>query len=112
MALLESELLLSVDAAENRFRFFVMELHASDDGRVEVRRRWGRVGTDGCQRVEVFDSEAEARVEWERLLRRRASRGYEVAEGGELRAAERLLAWERERRRCPWQLAFSAAAGF
>jgi len=112
VTVLETSLLLSVDVDENRFRFFAIELRERDDGVVEIRRRWGRVGTDGRVGVEVFEDEAQARAAWDALLRRRVKRGYVSAASADLRAARRLLAWHRSRRRDPRQLAFPLAAGF
>lgn len=111
MAVLERRLLLSVEADENRFRFFAMELHERTEG-AEIRRRWGRVGTDGRAGVEVFDDEASARRAWQRLLRRRARRGYVIASDDDLRTARRQLAWRRSVKRAPRQLAFPVASGF
>jgi len=112
VSVLDTCLLLSVDAEENRFRFFAIELRARDDGAAEIRRRWGRVGTDGRVDVEVFEDEAQARIAWDALVRRRERRGYVAAATADLRTARRLLAWHRSRRLSPRQLAFPVAAGF
>lgn len=112
MTALATSLLLSVDVDANRFRFFAVELHPRDCGGAEIRRRWGRVGTEGRVGVEVFTDVDAARAAWEALLRRREKRGYTVATEAELRSARRLLAWRRSFRREPWQLTFPAAVGF
>jgi len=109
---IESELLLSVDAGRNRFRFFVVELRELDDGRVELARRWGRVGASGRTEIEVYEDEEAARVAWDNLLERRAKRGYASAEEEDLSDARRLLAWLRSARRHPRQLAFPVGVGF
>lgn len=49
-------ILLSVDVEANRFRFFVVELRAREDGSAELHRRWGRIGTDGRRGVEHFST--------------------------------------------------------
>lgn len=67
----------SVDAADNRFRFFVIELWAPPVGTgAALRKRWGRIGTDGRSEVLYFDDVAGAEHYAEVLLRRRLKRGY------------------------------------
>jgi predicted DNA-binding WGR domain protein len=83
----------SVDAAGNRFRFFVLEVWAPPVGTgAAVRKRWGRIGTEGRDEVLYFDDLPGAEHYAEVLLRRRRKRGYvEVTP-----SAWRLLALEAE----------------
>lgn len=71
----------SVDPERNRFRFFVVELWAPPVGTgAAVRKRWGRIGTEGRSETLYFDELAGAQHYAEVLLRRRRKRGYvEVA---------------------------------
>lgn len=67
----------SVDPSENRFRFFVVELWAPPIGKgAAVRKRWGRIGTEGRSETLYFDELAGAQHYAEVLLRRRRKRGY------------------------------------
>jgi len=67
----------SVDAAGNRFRFFVIELWAPPVGTgAALRKRWGRIGTEGRSDILYFDELAGAEHYAEVLLRRRRKRGY------------------------------------
>ena len=74
--------LVSVEAATNRFRFFVVELRAGAGGGATLLKRWGRVGTAGRRVAERFDNAAAADEAYAALLEKRARRGYvEAGEG-------------------------------
>ncbi|MCE9667170.1 WGR domain-containing protein [Myxococcus stipitatus] len=46
--------------------------------------KWGRIGTEGQEKTQSFDSEEAARKEYEKLIREKEKKGYElVGEGGE-----------------------------
>lgn len=111
MALLDTVTFLSVDAAANRFRFFVLELHVSGAA-AEIRWRWGRLGTPGREGAESYESEVAARDAWDDKRSHRVRRGYVEAVPSDVLAARRLLAWTRIQRRDPSQLAFPVAVGF
>ncbi len=73
----------SVDAAGNRFRFFIVELWAPPVGSgAALRKRWGRIGTEGQSDTLYFDGVDGAKHYAEVLLRRRRKRGY-VEVGGD-----------------------------
>lgn len=57
------DLLLSLDPARNRFRFFRVELSVCLSGAVELHRQWGRVGTEG-RAIEPYPTLAEADHSW------------------------------------------------
>lgn len=92
-------ILLSVDPEANRFRFFVVELYALDDGSAELHRRWGRIGTDGRHSVEHFSTVRLAEAARAELIERRRRRGYVRADLGAARERPRngldsLVTWE------------------
>jgi len=71
----------SVNAGSNRFRFFIVELWAPPVGvGAALRKRWGRIGTQGRTDTVYFDSVAGAEHYAEVLLRRRRKRGYSEAD--------------------------------
>ena len=93
----ELTILLSVDPARNRFRFFAIVLRRLPDGGAELHRRWGRLGTQGRHEVESFSTARLAEAARADLIARRRRRGYELARslpvsgGGDFGA---LMAWE------------------
>ncbi|RKG97755.1 WGR domain-containing protein [Corallococcus carmarthensis] len=48
-----------------------------------LTKRWGRIGTDGQEKVEEFDSKAEAKKAYEAQVREKERKGYTLAEGSE-----------------------------
>lgn len=75
----ELTILLSVDPAANRFRFFAIVLRRLPDGGAELHRRWGRIGTVGRHEVEEFSTVRLAETARAALIGRRRRRGYERA---------------------------------
>jgi len=67
----------SVDPTGNRFRFFVIEVWTPPVGTgAALRKRWGRIGTEGRSDILYFDDLPGAEHYAEVLLRRRRKRGY------------------------------------
>jgi len=92
-AMLSRTALHSIDPAKNRFRFFVIELWAPPVGTgAALRKRWGRIGTQGRSEVLYFDGVEGARHYADVLLRRRIRRGYVEVQS----AAWQLLELEAE----------------
>lgn len=60
----------------NMARFYVLELDRDLFGMALARRRWGRIGTRGRSKAEIFSSTGEARAELRRLERIKRRRGY------------------------------------
>lgn len=93
----ELTILLSIDPAQNRFRFFAIGLRRLPDGGAELHRRWGRLGTEGRHEVESFSTARLAEAARADLIARRRRRGYELARSlpvsGESDFAA-LTAWE------------------
>ncbi|RKG69335.1 WGR domain-containing protein [Corallococcus sp. CA054B] len=48
-----------------------------------LTKRWGRIGTDGQEKVEEFDSKAEAKKAYDSQIREKEGKGYTLAEGGD-----------------------------
>ncbi|RKH56997.1 WGR domain-containing protein [Corallococcus aberystwythensis] len=46
-----------------------------------LTKRWGRIGTDGQEKVEEFDSKAEAKKAYDAQVREKERKGYTLAEG-------------------------------
>jgi predicted DNA-binding WGR domain protein len=69
-------LLYRIDATRNMARFYELAVEPALFGDVSLVRRWGRIGTCGCSKIELFDTTAEAAQALSDLLRRKLSRGY------------------------------------
>ena len=83
----------SVNPDGNRFRFFIVELWVPPvGGGAALRKRWGRIGTEGRSDILYFDSPVGAEHYMRTLLRRREKRGYVEAAS----SPWRLLALEAE----------------
>ena len=70
----------SICPAENRFRFYVLSLDETLFGDVALVREWGRIGTNGRRRLDLFDDRVRAFSTLEEWLERKQRRGYEVVE--------------------------------
>lgn len=107
----------SVNPDGNRFRFFIVELWVPPVGEgAALRKRWGRIGTEGRSDILYFDSPAGAEHYMKTLLRRREKRGYveaasspwrllalEAEAENRLQRIRRRLLTSRERARSPRQ---------
>ena len=93
----ELTILLSINPAQNRFRFFALVLRRLSDGGAELHRRWGRLGTEGRHEVESFSTARLAEAARADLIARRSRRGYDIARSlpvsGDSEFAA-LAAWE------------------
>lgn len=65
---------------ENRFRFYVLSIDETLFGDVALVREWGRIGTNGRRRLDLFDDRVRAISSLEDWLERKRRRGYEVVE--------------------------------
>lgn len=70
------------DPSRNMARFYALSLAPSLFGDVVLVRRWGRIGSSGRLRLEIFESETEAVTAMLALLRRKRARGYAVGQWG------------------------------
>lgn len=70
-----------VDVSQNMARYYVLSIEATLFGNAALVREWGRIGTPGRRRCDLFDDCADARVALETWLCRKCKRGY-VLRGG------------------------------
>jgi predicted DNA-binding WGR domain protein len=64
------------DPDANMARFYVLSIEVSLFGDVALIREWGRIGTAGQRKIELYDNESRAVEELEAWLRRKQRRGY------------------------------------
>lgn len=65
------------DPARNMARFYVLVIEPSLFGDTALLRQWGRIGTHGRERRDLFQSEQLAREALSSWLRRKRKRGYQ-----------------------------------
>lgn len=70
----------SICPAENRFRYYVLSIDETLFGDIALVREWGRIGTNGRRRLDLFDDRVRAISTLEQWLERKRRRGYEVVE--------------------------------
>jgi predicted DNA-binding WGR domain protein len=63
----------------NMARFYVLAIEPSLFGDVSLVREWGRVGTAGRRKVELYEDEGRALEALEDWLLRKQKRGYTLA---------------------------------
>ncbi|MDF1600294.1 WGR domain-containing protein [Mesorhizobium sp. YIM 152430] len=64
------------DCARNVARFYVLAIEPSLYGDAALMRAWGRIGSLGRQRLDLYASAAEAGEALEAWLARKVRRGY------------------------------------
>lgn len=69
-------LLYRIDATRNMARFYALAIEPALFGGVSLVRRWGRIGTLGRSKIELYDTSIEAAQALSDLLRSKLSRGY------------------------------------
>ncbi|QLF71554.1 WGR domain-containing protein (plasmid) [Peteryoungia desertarenae] len=65
-----------VDSHRNMARFYALELDRDLFGNTLLRRKWGRIGTRGREKLAAFDEEQAAIALFLKLLRQKRRRGY------------------------------------
>ena len=60
------------------FRFYLTALQPNLFGGHSLIRTWGRIGTAGTTKIELFSSDAEAERARSRLIRAKLGRGYRL----------------------------------
>ena len=65
-----------IDPDQRMARFYSLMIERDLFGTVRLVRTWGRIGTRGRERVEVFASEIEAGHALEAVARAKRRRGY------------------------------------
>jgi len=75
----ETEIRLQrTDLYRNMFRFYATTLQPNLFGEHFLIRTWGRIGTVGTTRIDLFSNIAEAEQACSRLIRAKLSRGYRL----------------------------------
>lgn len=67
------------DAARNMARFYCLSVERSLFGDAVLVREWGRIGTRGRRRLDLFADDAAAREAFARLAGAKLRRGYRRA---------------------------------
>ena len=66
------------DPAQNMARFYVLSIEPTLFGDAALVREWGRLGTQGRRRLDLFREHATASEALETWLSRKIRRGYQV----------------------------------
>lgn len=69
-------LLTQCDPARNRARFYALSVEPSLFGDAALVRQWGRIGTQGQMKIELFETSSAAETALARLADRKRRRGY------------------------------------
>ena len=69
--------LMRIDASDNTYRYYRMEIMQGLFGDWSLVREWGRIGQPGQVRVDWYDTEAAAKDARFDILMKKAKRGYE-----------------------------------
>ena len=62
--------------AKNMARFYALSIEPSLFGKTSLVRRWGRIGTTGCEKIHLFENEADAVTLFLAVARQKRDRGY------------------------------------
>jgi predicted DNA-binding WGR domain protein len=73
---ISSMVLHRVDTARNMARFYAMSIEPTLFGGRSLVRNWGRIGTRGQYRMDLFEDEAAAEEAMARLAQIKCGRGY------------------------------------
>ncbi len=65
-----------LDPVRNMYRYYVVSLEPSLFGDTALVSQWGRIGSAGHRRLELYADPTEAAEELEAWLRRKIQRGY------------------------------------
>lgn len=65
-----------IDAARNMARYYRLAIGPTLFGNIALVRNWGRIGTRGQERVELFDTEKQALSHFLEILRDKRRKGY------------------------------------
>lgn len=66
------------DPQQNMQRFYVLSIEPTLFGDSAVLRQWGRHGTRGCEKRDLYATTAAAREALDEWLRRKSRRGYKM----------------------------------
>jgi predicted DNA-binding WGR domain protein len=66
------------DHEQNMARFYVLSIEENLFGDMTLVRGWGRIGTVGRNKIEIYENEGRATEALETWLRRKIRRGYSI----------------------------------
>ena len=69
-----------IDPSRNMARFYVLSLQPTLFGETSLVRHWGRIGTRGREKIELFEKTADAASVLDKLAARKLRRGYAGSE--------------------------------
>jgi len=70
--------LYRMDPSQNMSRYYTLCVQPNLFGGFSLIRNWGRIGTGGQMRLELFDNEDNAQEAHDRLISSKLKRGYVV----------------------------------
>lgn len=70
------------NSAANMARFYVLSIEESLFGDTALIREWGRIGTTGRRKIELYEKQGAAVEALETWLRRKQRRGYRLRSAG------------------------------
>jgi predicted DNA-binding WGR domain protein len=70
-----------VDSARNMARFYILSIAPTLFGATSVVREWGRIGSRGSRRIDLFEDASQAVNALTRMERSKRQRGYGSADG-------------------------------
>ncbi|MEI5682234.1 WGR domain-containing protein [Mesorhizobium sp. CGMCC 1.15528] len=65
-----------IDPTRNMARFYALSIEPSLFGGSSLVRNWGRIGTRGRYRIELFETQEQAEISLGRILKAKRRRGY------------------------------------
>lgn len=73
--------LYRIDREHNMQRLYSLSTSPTRFGGASLVREWGRIGSNGRRRVDLCDTEAEARAPKNEFVRMKRARGYRPGRG-------------------------------
>lgn len=68
-----------IDAERNMARYYTLSIQPTLFGDVSVVRNWGRIGTRGREKVQLFCKHDEAVTSFQQIARQKLRKGYRTA---------------------------------
>jgi predicted DNA-binding WGR domain protein len=80
-----------IDPARNMARFYLVSVGRSLFGDFSIIREWGRIGSVGRVRIDLFEDEHAALTAFAAIERRKRKRGYRDAAGTKGRPGQSVI---------------------
>lgn len=65
-----------IDPSRNMARYYMLAIEPTLFGEISLTRAWGRIGTLGRQKIDVFQTERDAVAAFLDLTRQKRQKGY------------------------------------